>query len=94
MPHRFLILALGFVIAAGGVLHAQWLNYPTPRIPRSADGKPELNAPTPKTVSGRPDLSGIWMVECGAAEGGCFERSLFFDLAKGLAPSDVEMTPW
>lgn len=94
MPHRLVVLGLGFVIATGGVLHAQWLNYPTPGIPRSAEGKPDLKAPIPKTADGKPDLSGIWMVECGAPEGGCFDRSLFFDLAKGLPPSDVEMTPW
>ena len=39
---------------------AQWLNYPTPGIPRTADGKPNLSAPTPKTADGKPDLSGIW----------------------------------
>ena len=29
-------------------LTAQWLNYPTLGIPRTADGKPDLSAPTPK----------------------------------------------
>jgi hypothetical protein len=29
-------------------LIAQWLNYPTPGIPRTADGKPDLSAPTPR----------------------------------------------
>ena len=42
-------------------LSAQWLHYPTPRIPRTPDGKPNLSAPTPKTPDGKPDLSGIWM---------------------------------
>jgi hypothetical protein len=41
-------------------LPAQWLNYPTPGIPRTPDGKPDLSVPTPKTADGKPDLSGIW----------------------------------
>jgi hypothetical protein len=41
-------------------LAAQWLNYPTPGIPRSADGKPNLTAPAPRTADGQIDLSGLW----------------------------------
>ncbi len=52
----------GFVILASTFvpLSAQWLHYPTPGIPRTADGKPNLSAPAPKTRDGKPDLSGIW----------------------------------
>ena len=39
---------------------AQWLHYPTPGIPRTPDGKPNLTAPAPKTADGKPDLSGLW----------------------------------
>ena len=41
-------------------LDAQWLNYPTPALPRTPDGKPNLSAPTPRMPDGTPDLSGIW----------------------------------
>ena len=41
-------------------LQAQWLHYPTPGIPRTADGKPNLSAPAPRTSDGKPDLSGLW----------------------------------
>ncbi len=42
---------------------AQWLGLPTPGIPRTGDGKPDLNAPTPRTADGKPDLSGLWQPE-------------------------------
>jgi hypothetical protein len=41
-------------------LTAQWLNHPTPGIPRTADKKPNLTAPAPRTSDGKPDLSGLW----------------------------------
>jgi hypothetical protein len=40
--------------------NAQWLNHPTPNIPRTADGKPNLAAPAPRAADGHPDLSGPW----------------------------------
>ena len=40
--------------------YAQWVNYPTRAIPRTADGKPNLTAPAPKTPDGKPDFSGVW----------------------------------
>ena len=51
-------LVIMFVLAAP--LEAQWLKIPTPGIPRTADGKPNLTAPAPRTAAGTPDLSGIW----------------------------------
>src|SRR3954462_12102199 len=39
---------------------AQWLDMPTPGIPRTADGKPNLTAPAPRAADGHPDLSGLW----------------------------------
>jgi hypothetical protein len=41
-------------------LTAQWLNHPTPGIPRTPGGKPNLAAPAPRTPDGKPDLSGVW----------------------------------
>ncbi len=47
-------------VALSAPLAAQWLNHPTPGIPRTPDGKPSLAAPAPRTPDGKPDLSGLW----------------------------------
>ena len=47
-------------IALGAPLAAQWLTHPTPGIPRTPDGRPNLTAAAPRTPDGKPDLSGLW----------------------------------
>jgi hypothetical protein len=44
-------------------LSAQWLDWRTPGIPRTADGKPNMTAPVPRTPDGKPELSGMWQPE-------------------------------
>jgi hypothetical protein len=39
---------------------AQWPLYPTPDVPLTAEGEPDLDAPPPRTPWGDPDMSGIW----------------------------------
>ena len=56
-----IIRTLGLAFAVAGLASAQWLDYPTPGIPRTLDGKPNLSAPVPKAVDGKPDLTGLWM---------------------------------
>jgi hypothetical protein len=74
-------VALASVLSAP--VAAQWLNYPTPGIPRLPDGKPDLSAPVPKLADGKPDLSGIWR---GA---GPLYR---FNIAQDLQTADIQ--PW
>ena len=58
MTRTILALVLALVTAVPAT--AQWLNYPTPDLPRTADGKPNLTAPAPRMPDGKPDLSGLW----------------------------------
>jgi hypothetical protein len=62
------LLTLALCLGAVAV-HAQWVNYPAPGMPRGKDGKVLLNAPAPRAKDGKPDLSGVWHVQpTGLAE--------------------------
>jgi len=69
VPMRKVLTAV-FVglLTVTGVCEAQWLNYPDPRIPRTADGKPILTAAAPRSADGKPDLSGVWHVQSEPSE--------------------------
>jgi hypothetical protein len=45
------------------VADGQWLHYPTPGLPRTRDGKPNLTGPVPRAADGHPDLTGIWQMQ-------------------------------
>ena len=75
------VVALTSVLPAPA--SAQWFNHQRPGVPRLADGKPDLSAPTPRTADGKPDLSGIWS---GA---GPMYR---FNIAQDLNAEDIK--PW
>src|SRR6185312_1300063 len=52
------------------VLSAQWPDYPSPNVPKTADGKPNLEGPAPRAADGHPDLSGVWENRRGGGGGG------------------------
>ena len=51
------------LVGAVAGVDAQWVSHPTPGLPRTADGKPNLRAPAPRAADGKPDLSGVWQAE-------------------------------
>src|SRR5580700_9311545 len=57
------IAAVLIFAAIPASLLAQWPPYPTPGVPKLADGKPNLEGPAPRTPDGKPDFSGIWQFE-------------------------------
>ena len=72
---KALVLAI-LSLALTAPVKAQWMNYPTPGIPRTADGKPNINAPdaahsrwqTRPHGSLEPSFSEIWRQHRGGPE--------------------------
>jgi hypothetical protein len=87
---RLFALRVGAALLVGATLlvstqvSAQYLKHPDPRIPRTADGKPNLTAPAPRLPDGKPDLQGLW----NAADG-----RFLTNIAK-RAGFDAPFQPW
>src|ERR1700683_3977817 len=72
-------MSVAAAVAIGALLvcveaSAQWINYPTRGIPRTADGKPNISAPAPKTADGKPDFSGVWEQQNSRTSGYYLDR--------------------
>src|SRR5207245_1762113 len=71
MPTRHYFRCLILAVAAVGLFlfvsslpaGAQWVNDPTAGVRRTADGKPKLGGPAPKTKDVRADFSGVWQAD-------------------------------
>ena len=65
---------------------AQWANHPMKNVPRTPDGKVDLNAPPRRTADGKIDLSGFWMPTNPVKH--------LLNLAADLKPGSVPLQPW
>jgi hypothetical protein len=66
----FQALLMTAMAVSAATLSAQWPKQPTPGVPRTEKGEPDMSAPAPRTADGRPDLSGLWRAGGGGRQGG------------------------
>jgi hypothetical protein len=78
-------MLIPFVAVAAPSASAQWTKVPVAKIPRTADGKPDLSAPTPRLPDGTPDLTGVWSPK---------DNKYARDISADSRPDDVPFQPW
>lgn len=64
------VATVAIALAASAIaVFAQWPHYSVD-VPKKADGKPDLTAPTPRMPDGKPDFSGVWNLAPGPGRAG------------------------
>jgi hypothetical protein len=68
------LLTAAAVLVGSQTVFAQWPKFMPANVPKTPDGKVNLDAPAPKMPDGKPDLSGVWDVvpctDCPQGRGG------------------------
>ena len=91
----------GIVALVSASVSAQWPLYPATGTPRTSSGRVRLDAPTPRTPDGKPDLSGLWQtirtgsgqVIVGTDLPPLLRTSQFWNIGAGL-DGDLPLQPW
>ena len=91
----------GIVALVSVSVSAQWPLHPAAGAPRASSGRVRLDAPTPRTPDGKPDLSGLWQtvrtgsgqVIVGADVPPLLRTSQFWNIGAGL-DGDLPLQPW
>jgi len=91
MPSRLLARAVFATLVAvflcvAQPADAQWPSYPWKNMPRTPDGKIDLNAAPRRMADGHVDLSGFWMPSTVVRH--------LLNLAADLKPGEVPLQPW
>ena len=93
------VFGIGALVSASA--SAQWPPYPATVTPRASSGRVRLDAPTPRTPDGKPDLSGLWQtirtgsgqVIVGTDLPPLLRTSQFWNIGAGLE-GDLPLQPW
>ena len=59
---RYVLAGVAIMVTSYSLsVAAQWPTYKAPGVPRDAEGRVRMDAPTPRIPAGKPDLSGTWV---------------------------------
>ena len=83
---RIFLLALAIVWVVPSTALAQWDPFPNKNMPRTADGKVNMNAPPQRMADGKPDFRGFWMPNDNVRH--------LLNLATDMKAEDVPLTEW
>jgi hypothetical protein len=83
---RIFLTALAIVWLAPSSVFAQWDPFPNKNVPRTPDGKVDMNAPPRRMADGKPDFGGFWMPNDNVKH--------LLNLASDMKQEDIPLTAW